>query len=117
MEDCIFCKIIKGEIDSKIVYENEKVICFHDISPAAPVHVLIVPKTHYCDVLELEADKEKGAGICLAVFSAVKEVAEKTGVSEKGFRVINNCREYGGQTVNHVHFHLLGGKKLNVKLI
>lgn len=117
MDDCIFCKIVKGEIDSEFVYENEDVVCFNDISPAAPLHILIVPKKHYADILDLESDSENGAEVLQAVFSAVGKVAEKTGISKKGFRIINNCGEYGGQTVNHVHFHLLGGKKLNAKLV
>jgi len=117
MDNCIFCKIIKGEINTEIVYEDDFVICFKDISPSAPVHVLIVPKKHYDNILEMNSDKTEGKDISAGVFDAVSKVAMICNVSEKGFRLINNCKEDGGQTINHVHFHLLGGKKLNVKLI
>lgn len=103
---CIFCKIVNKEIPSDIVYENEKVICFHDLSPKAPIHILIVPKGHYDDILALydSGDCEKTMG---AVLEAVSYLAEKFELHE-GFRLINNCREWGGQTVMHLHFHVLG---------
>lgn len=112
---CIFCKIAKKEIPSDVVYENDEIICFNDIHPAAPVHVLIVPKKHYDDVLELSATEE-GLAVLNAVFQAVGKVSEITGTQE-GFRLINNCREKGGQTVMHVHFHLLGGTAFSEKII
>ncbi|MBN1892657.1 MAG: histidine triad nucleotide-binding protein [Clostridiales bacterium] len=112
---CIFCKIADKEIPSDVVYENDKVICFNDIRPAAPVHVLIVPKKHYDDVLELSASEE-GLAVLNDVFKAVEKVSEITGTQE-GFRLINNCREKGGQTVMHVHFHLIGGTTLTEKMI
>jgi histidine triad (HIT) family protein len=112
---CIFCKIAMKEIPSTVVYEDEDIICFNDIHPAAPVHVLIVPKKHYEDIMELSAseDAEKVLG---AVFRAVSKVAELTGTQD-GFRIVNNCREKGGQSVMHVHFHLLGGAVFSEKII
>ena len=117
MDNCIFCKIARKEINSNIVYEDEFVIAFRDISPSAPVHVLIVPKKHYDNILNLQSDGNEGINILSKIFNAVAEVAESEGVAENGFRLINNCKEYGGQSVNHVHFHLLGGKKLHEKLL
>ncbi len=129
MKDCIFCKIARHEIPSKIVFEDEYVICFHDISPAAPVHVLLVPKKHYENILEAAADQADTAStstsddrydtrtVPQAIFRAVKIVAEKMGVQDSGFRLINNCGEDGGQTVDHLHFHLLAGEKLPAGLI
>lgn len=117
MDNCIFCKIARKEINSNIVYEDEFVIAFRDISPSAPVHVLIVPKKHYDNILDLQSDGNEGIKILSKIFNAVSKVAELEGVAENGFRLINNCKEYGGQSVNHVHFHLLGGKKLHEKLL
>ncbi len=112
---CIFCKIIDKEIPSNIVYEDEDVICFNDIHPAAPVHVLIVPRKHYDDVMELTSSEDAGK-VLHAVFCAVSKVAERTGTQD-GFRIVNNCREKGGQSVMHVHFHLLGGTVFSEKII
>jgi len=117
MSDCIFCKIVRHEIPAKLVYEDDKVICFHDISPAAPVHVLIVPKVHYKDILALNEDKDMGRDLMAAVLNAVDRVAKDQNVDEAGFRLINNCGEDGGQSIDHVHFHLIGGIKLEEKLI
>jgi len=116
MDDCLFCKIVRKEIKSEIIYENDDVICFNDISPSAPTHVLIVPKKHYNNIMELNDDGEEGRRINTAVFDAISEVARICKVNDDGFRVINNCGTDGGQTVNHIHYHLLGGKKLNPKL-
>jgi len=112
---CIFCKIAQKEIPATIVFENDDVICLNDSHPAAPVHGLIVPKKHYEDALDLTAsgDAEKVLG---SVFRAAAKVAELTGTQD-GFRLINNCREKGGQTVMHVHFHLIGGATLSEKII
>ena len=112
---CIFCMIANKEIPSTIIYENDDVICFHDLKPVAPVHVLIVPKKHYDDILDLSAS-EDGAKTMEAILSAVSVVAGMTGV-EEGFRLINNCRAFGGQTVMHVHFHLIGGIRIGEKLL
>lgn len=116
MDDCIFCKIIKGEIPSAKVYEDQDILAFKDIAPAAPVHILIVPKKHVSDIMAL-ADNSQRAEIMESVLRAVPEVAKAAGVAENGFRLINNCGREGGQTVMHLHFHLIGGKDLGEKLI
>ena len=106
MSDCLFCKIIAGEIPGNVVFENDKVFAFRDINPQAPVHVLIVPRKHMSNVLE--CDGETAA----ALTDAIREIASKEGVAESGFRVISNCGHDGAQSVNHLHVHLLGGKAL-----
>lgn len=109
MDDCIFCKIIKGEIPSKKVYEDDRVVSFHDISPLAPVHVLTIPKKHIGSVLEIgEEDKELIGHIHLVL----QKVAKEMGVDESGFRVVTNVGVHGQQTVKHLHYHLLGGRQL-----
>ena len=110
MDDCIFCKIIKEEIPSNKVYENEEILAFRDINPAAPVHVLVIPKKHISGLAEISKEDEAIIG---KIYTIINEIAKKEGVFEKGFRVIVNC---GGQEVGHLHFHLLGGKKLGDKI-
>lgn len=110
--DCLFCKIIAGEIPSSKVYEDEKVFAFRDINPQAPTHVLIVPKTHVPCADEITAEN---ASLVAAVFEAVPKIAAAEGLTN-GYRVINNCGEDGCQSVKHIHFHLLGGKKLSEKM-
>lgn len=110
MENCIFCKILKGEIPSEKVYEDEKVYAFKDINPEAPVHVLIIPKKHISSANELTEDNKEVIG---DVYYAAQKIAKELGIADKGYRIINNCGEDGGQTVFHIHFHLMGGKKLN----
>lgn len=107
--DCLFCKIINGEIPSKKVYEDEKVYAFHDISPAAPVHVLIIPKTH---IPSANALTEENAAVVGHIFAVAAKLAADLGIAEGGYRIVNNCGEDGGQTVHHLHFHLLGGRSL-----
>ena len=106
--DCIFCKIINGEIPSSKVYENEYVYAFKDINPQAPVHILVVPKTHICCADKITADNSIEVA---RVFEAIPVIAREAGLTN-GYRIINNCGEDGCQTVKHIHFHLLGGKKL-----
>ena len=113
MNDCIFCKIIKGDIPSTKVYEDDTVYAFRDIQPAAPQHILIVPKEHICCANMLEDSHKSLVGHI--VLTAAK-IAKDLGFAEDGYRIINNCGEDGGQTVMHIHFHLLGGKKLDVKM-
>ena len=110
MNDCLFCKIIAGEIPSGKVYEDDKVYAFRDINPQAPVHVLIVPKKH-CDNI-LQCDAETAA----ALTEAVRAIAAQEGVAESGFRVVSNCGRDGAQSVNHLHIHLLGGAPLTEKM-
>lgn len=114
MDDCIFCKIVKGEIPSEKVYEDEKVLAFKDINPVTPIHVLVIPKKHFKDVLDVkEEDKE----IIANLFQSINKIAKILGIEENGFRVINNCGKDAGQEVMHLHFHLLAGKKLGAKII
>ena len=110
--DCLFCKIIAGEIPSAKVYENEWVYAFRDIAPQAPVHVLIVPKVHICCADAVNAENSL---FVARIFEAIPEIAKAEGLAN-GYRIINNCGEDGCQTVKHLHFHLLGGKKLTEKM-
>lgn len=113
MEDCIFCKLANNA-SGNYIYEDENVVAFDDINPVAPVHVLIVPKKHIQDILAVEDDDAK---YILSITKAVKEIARKKDVLESGFRLINNCGRDGGQTVMHLHFHLIGGKNLGEKIV
>lgn len=107
MQDCLFCKIIKGEIPSKKVYEDDFIYAFEDIAPCAPVHVLVVPKKHVSSAKELtSADAE----LLAHIFNGINKVAELTGVSESGYRVVTNVGRDAGQSVLHLHFHVLGAK-------
>ena len=106
--DCIFCKIIAGEIPSTRVFENEHVYAFRDINPQAPVHVLIVPKAHICCADAIDPSNSEAVA---RIFEAIPQIAAQEGLVN-GYRIINNCGEDGCQTVKHLHFHLLGGKKL-----
>lgn len=110
MDNCLFCRIIAGEIPGNKVYENDKVFAFRDINPQAPVHVLIVPKKHMDSILECDAET------AAALTEAVGVIARQEGVAETGFRVISNCGSDGAQSVNHLHIHLLGGTKLTEKM-
>ncbi len=113
MENCLFCKIINKEIPSTVVYEDNEILAFRDIHPVAPVHVLVIPKKHISSLNELEEQDEPLVG---KIYTAINKIAKQEGISEKGFRVIVNCGEDGGQEVKHLHFHLLGGKKLGTKI-
>ena len=113
-ENCIFCKIIGKEIPSYIVYEDEEVIAFKDIHPATPIHILVIPKKHIKSLVELNKEDEALVG---KIFTVINKIAEEQGVKEKGFRVIINCGEDGGQEVQHLHFHLLAGTKLGEKIV
>ncbi len=112
---CLFCDIVEGKIPSTKVYENDYVLCFNDINPVAPVHVLVVPKKHFANMNELASDPE-GALYSAEITKAVAEVAKIKGI-EDAYRTINNCGEGAGQTVMHVHFHVIGGVELTEKLI
>ena len=106
--DCIFCKIANKEINSALIYEDESVVAFRDLNPQAPQHILIVPKKHVANITELD-DKELAAHIFVDV---VPKIAKEVGVADSGFRIVVNTGEEGGQTVNHLHVHLLGGRKM-----
>lgn len=112
-ENCIFCRIIKGEVPCQKVYEDDDVIAFKDINPAAPVHVLVVPKKHIKSLEELD---EENIGVVVPVHRAIQKVAEITGVEKDGYRVIVNTGPAAGQTVMHVHYHVLGGVNMGEKL-
>ena len=106
MENCIYCKIAAGEIPSTKVYEDERVLAFRDIEPQAPVHVLLIPKKHFADILE--CDSETFA----YMQEIVKKLAVELGIAEKGFRVVINTGEDGQQSVKHLHWHILGGRSM-----
>jgi histidine triad (HIT) family protein len=109
MQDCIFCKIIAGSIPSNKVYEDDNVLAFHDIQPAAPTHILIIPKKHFSSLNE--AGEEDWALIG-HIHKAAQLIAKEQGVTESGYRLINNCGPDAGQIVFHLHYHLLAGEKL-----
>ena len=112
--DCIFCKIIAGEIPSTKVYEDDSVFAFRDINPMAPSHVIVVPKEHICCANKINEDNVALIG---KIFTAIPKIAEQEGIAESGYRVINNCGDDAGQTVKHIHFHVLGGRKLPVEIV
>ena len=106
--DCLFCKIIEKEIPSEFIYEDDKVVAFKDINPQAPVHFLIIPKEHIESADNLEENHKELVG---HIYLTAKKLAEENGL-ENGYRVVNNCRDDGGQTVGHIHFHVLGGRQM-----
>lgn len=110
MENCLFCKIIRGEIPSTKVYEDENTYAFRDINPQAPTHVVVVPKAHVTGMNETDKLADHQIAACL---HACREVAKITGIHETGYRVITNCGEDACQSVKHLHFHVLGGKKMS----
>ena len=113
MSDCLFCKIIAGEIPSQPVYEDEHVTAFRDIAPQAPVHILVLPKEHIESVADIKPDNSFLAAKCL---EAIAKIAKSENMGN-GFRVISNAGHDGGQTIAHLHFHLLGGKPLGAGLV
>lgn len=106
MNDCIFCKIIKGDIPSSKVYEDELVYAFNDIAPAAPVHILIIPKEHIKSAAEINSSN---SNLVAHIFEVGAKIAEEKGLAD-GFRIVTNCGDSAGQTVKHLHFHLLSGR-------
>lgn len=114
MDNCIFCKIIKKEIPSKIVYEDERVIAFNDVNPAAPIHILVVPKAHIENLLEVS---DKDGDIISYIYKIINKIAQDNGFAQNGFRVIANCGKDSGQEVMHIHFHVLAGRKLGDKIV
>lgn len=107
-ENCLFCKIVKKEIPSTVVYEDERILAFNDIDPQAPFHVIIIPKQHYDSVLAVP----EGDDIISYIYTAANKIVAQLGIDKEGFRIVNNCGEKGGQTVMHMHFHLLGGRDM-----
>ena len=106
--DCIFCKIASGDVPANKVYEDDKIVAFYDLTPQAPVHVLLIPKEHISSINEID---NKNSGLIGHIFEVVAKLADKLNLKD-GYRVVSNCGENGGQTVGHVHFHLLGGRYL-----
>ena len=113
-ENCIFCKIANKQIPSTMVYEDEYVCAFKDLNPVAPVHILVIPKVH---IQDLEHINEENIEYVTKVQEAFQKVSKIMEVNESGYRVVCNCGEDGGQEVPHLHFHLLGGKKLGEKIV
>ena len=107
--DCLFCKIINGQIPSSKVYEDELVYAFRDIEPQAPVHILIIPKEHIASANDLN---DRNCAIVGHIFSVAAKIAKSEGIEKGGYRIVNNCGADGGQTVGHLHFHMLGGRSL-----
>lgn len=110
MSDCLFCKIVNGDIPADIVYESETALAFRDINPKAPTHVLIIPRRHVSTINDIEPDDESLVG---SLFSAARSIAADEGLADDGYRVVMNCNEAAGQSVFHIHLHLLGGRTLN----
>lgn len=108
MNDCIFCKIAAGEIPSNRVYEDDLCLAFHDLSPQAPVHFLVIPKAHIPSAAALDSGN---SAVVAHIYEVIAKAAGELGL-DKGFRVVTNCGEDGGQTVGHLHFHVLGGRPL-----
>ena len=114
MEDCLFCKIIKGEIPSNKVYEDEEILAFKDINPVAPIHILVIPKKHIGSLAHMEKEDEIIVG---KIYGVINKIAEEQEFKENGYRVIVNCGKDAGQEVMHLHFHLLAGKKFGEKIV
>ena len=112
MSDCIFCKIIAGEIPSTKVYEDDSILAFRDIAPQAPTHILVIPKAHIpsCDGITAE-----NSAVVAHIFTVIPQIAKAEGL-ENGYRVVSNCGDHAGQTVHHLHFHILGGKQLSLEM-
>jgi len=110
MNDCLFCKIIAGEIPSDKVFENDSIFAFRDIDPKAPIHILIIPKEHITTTNDLNESHKTLVG---EIMLAAKEIADQEGIAESGYRTVFNCNQDGGQTVYHIHLHLLGGRQMN----
>ena len=108
MDDCLFCKIIGGQILTDFVYEDDKIVVFKDINPQAPVHLLLIPKEH----IEFTDDiNQENSYLIGHIFEIASRLAKESNL-ELGYRIVNNCKEHGGQSVNHIHFHLMGGRQM-----
>jgi len=110
--DCLFCKIVAGEIPSTKVYEDDQILAFRDIAPQAPTHILVIPKAHIASVAEITGEN---SGVVAHIFEVIPQIAEAEGLKD-GFRVVSNCGADAGQTVHHLHFHILGGKELSLEM-
>ncbi|WP_078119138.1 histidine triad nucleotide-binding protein [Thiosocius teredinicola] len=110
MDDCIFCKIAAGDIPAERVFEDDHVVAFRDLNPQAPTHVLVIPKRHIATLNELKPEDEAVIG---RMYGAARDIAEQEGFADAGYRTVVNCNEAGGQTVFHIHLHLLGGRMMH----
>jgi len=108
-DDCLFCKILAGDIPADVIYESDSAIAFRDINPKAPTHVLIIPRKHIATINDIQTEDQAIVG---SLFSAAAEIAVREGFAEEGYRTVMNCNEAAGQTVSHIHLHLLGGRDL-----
>jgi len=106
-QDCLFCSIVAGNIPADVIYESDSAIAFRDINPQAPTHVLIIPRKHIATINDLEAGDKEIVG---SMYMAARDIAQQEGVDEAGYRAVMNCNEGAGQTVFHIHLHLLGGR-------
>ncbi len=113
VEECLFCRIISGEIPSEVVYQDDEFLAFKDIHPQAPTHILIIPKIHFDSLVEISDQQEKLMGRLVII---AKKLAKKEGLAKNGYRLVLNCGAEGGQVVPHLHLHLIGGRKLNGKI-
>jgi len=113
MENCLFCKIVSGVIPSTKVYEDEMILAFRDIAPQAPTHILVIPKAHIPSVDGVTAEN---SAIVAHIFTVIPQIAKAEGLTG-GYRVVSNCGADAGQTVHHLHFHILGGKVLNTEMV
>lgn len=109
MADCLFCKIITGDVPSEKVFETEKVLAFRDIRPQAPVHILIIPKEHIASAQQINASNSQAVA---DIAEVIPKIAEQEGISKQGYRIVSNIGFHGQQTVEHLHYHLLGGRQL-----
>lgn len=107
---CIFCRIVNKEIPAKVVYEDDRVLAFHDINPQAPYHILVIPKKHLSTLLEISEEDKDLIG---HIYMTINKIAQDLGFAERGFRVVVNCKEEAGQTVFHIHFHVLAGRPMD----
>lgn len=114
MEDCIFCKIVKGEIPSEKVYEDDEILAFKDINPVTPIHILVIPKKHIDSLLALENQDYELIG---KIYKVINQLAKDLNIEKDGFRVVVNCGKDAGQEVMHLHYHLLAGTKLGTKIV
>ncbi len=110
MEDCIFCKIINKKIPASIVFEDEKMIAFNDINPQAPIHILLIPREHFASLNDIPEEKKS---ILSHLLLKARQIAQEKGIAEKGYRIVLNTEKDSGQEVFHIHFHLLGGRRMH----
>lgn len=110
MSDCLFCKMVSGEIKADVVFETDRILAFRDISPQAPTHILVIPKKHIATLNDLDDDS---APLVADMYLAAKQIAEQDGIAQKGYRTLINCNRDAGQSVFHVHLHLMGGRLMN----